>query len=91
MPRPKCRSCNHEFDPKHAEACGAFCSEYCAAVDQMYTDQGIYRVCFSCRAAFRALEPHHRKCAACAQAQTGNPKPATDFSKRDIDGRVMRE
>ena len=92
MPRSKCSICDHDFDPKHPDArAGKFCSSRCAAVDQMYTDQGTYRVCFKCDVTFRALEPHHRLCSDCAQSLTGKPRVPTEFCRRDIDGRVMRE
>jgi endogenous inhibitor of DNA gyrase (YacG/DUF329 family) len=90
MAKAKCPICDHDFDPKHSGACGTFCSSRCASVDQMYTDQGIYRVCFSCDVLFRALERHHRLCQECAQALTRDPKACGFSSTRDIDGRIIR-
>jgi hypothetical protein len=87
MASAKCSICSHDFDTKHSDAMGAFCSSRCGSVAQMYTDQGIYRVCFECKVIFRALERHHRFCNECLHR---NSQGSGFFPTRDIDGRIIR-
>ena len=92
MPKLRCPTCFHFFDPDvHADSVAEFCSVRCAAVAQIYLVAGTPRVCFRCRAEFPALEADWRLCGNCARERSRNSRDIRNLSSRDIDGRIVRD